>query len=246
MRGISRDGAGLRIGALTRFEELAESALFRSRVSGIQGFMDLVASWQIRTRSTVGGNLINASPIGDVTVLMLALGAVAVFEETAPSSAGTVRELPLEDLYLGYKSLDRQASEVLLEVRIPDLDGADGVDFEKVSKRRWLDIATVNSAARLRVRGGVIEDARLAVGGVAPVPLFLRRTSAQLAGRPASADTLALALESAQGEIAPISDVRGSAAYKRLLVRHLLAAHFTNLLPDHFDVEATYRALATA
>ncbi|MEM1179589.1 MAG: FAD binding domain-containing protein [Acidobacteriota bacterium] len=241
-RGVRLDGESLRIGALTSFEELAQDPLLRARVPAIPQFMDLVASWQIRTRSTLGGNLINASPIGDVTILMLALGAVAVFEDLG--GAGETRELPLEALYRGYKQLDRRPGEVLIEVRLPDLSASDRVHFEKTSKRRWLDIATVNSAVRVRLGDGVVEDARVAVGGVAPIPLFLPEASRALCGEP-SLDRLQAALEAADAEIAPISDVRGSADYKRLLVRHQLAAHAATLLPA-LDADATYRAVATA
>ena len=78
----------------------------------------------------------------------------------------------------------------------------------------------------MRLRDGLIERASLAAGGVAPVPLCLRRTSEIVVGRPIDRETLALALATAQSEIAPISDVRGSADTKRLLVRNLLVAHF--------------------
>lgn len=240
--GIELDGAEIRVGALATFEDLAASPMLRRRLPAIEAWMDLIASWQIRTRSTVGGNLINASPIGDVTVLMLALGARAVLEH---GDEGTRRSLPLEDLYLGYKQLDRRPGEILAEVRFPDLGADDHAAFEKVSKRRWLDIATVNAALRLRVEDGFITRARAAAGGVAPVPLFLRQSSALLVGRPLDTETLRLLLEAAQDEISPISDVRGSADYKRRLVHHLLVAQMTTIAPGSFDPEATYQALFT-
>lgn len=221
LRGVRVADDGLHVGALTSFEDLAQSEPLRSRIPAIADFMHLVASWQIRNRATVGGNLINASPIGDVTILMLALQAQAVLERD-----GETRTMPLQDLYLGYKQLDLRPGEILTEVVIPEITADDFVDFEKVSKRRTLDIATVNAAARLRVRGGFIEAASLAAGGVAPVPLALRQTSEIVQGRPIDRETLALAVATAQSEIAPISDVRGSADTKRLLVRNLLVAHF--------------------
>lgn len=98
-----------------------------------------------------------------------------------------------------------------------------------MSKRTHLDIASVNSAARLELRAGVVERAFLSAGGVAPVPLFLARTSAALAGRTLDAATVHVALDLAQSEVAPISDARGSANYKRLLLRQLLAQHFVLL-----------------
>ena len=226
LRGVRVEDGSLHVGAMTTFEDLAESETLRSRIPAIGEYMYLVASWQIRNRSTVGGNLINASPIGDVTILMLALGADAELEQD-----GTSRTVPLRDLYLGYKDLDLRDGEILTRLVIRDIALSEAgpeeiVDFEKVSKRRTLDIATVNTAARLLVRDGVIERASFAAGGVAPVPLHLRQTSAVVEGRPVDRETLALAIATAQSEISPISDVRGSADTKRLLVRNLLVAHF--------------------
>ena len=83
-----------------------------------------------------------------------------------------------------------------------------------------------DQSRRLRVRDGIVESARLAAGGVAPVPLFLRQTSEVVEGRTIDRETLALVVATAQSEISPISDVRGSADTKRLLVRNLLVAHF--------------------
>jgi xanthine dehydrogenase small subunit len=247
-RGVWLDGDQLVIGALTSFEELATDPLLLARIPALPRFLEVVASWQIRNRATVGGNLMNASPIGDVSVLLLALGGTAVFV----GAAGSRREVPLRRLFLGYKRLDRGADEVLVEVRVPDLQG-DLVEFDKVAKRRHLDIASVNSAVRLRlaepsggVAGPVVAEAGLAVGGVAPVPLYLARTSALLAGRVVDRQTVAAVLDSAQAEIAPISDIRGAAPYKRLLVRQLLLGHFASLFPGNVEVASFYEGEAAA
>ncbi|MDA8019702.1 MAG: FAD binding domain-containing protein [Thermoanaerobaculia bacterium] len=221
LRGVRVEGGRISIGALTSFEDLAQSEVLRKRIPTITEFMHLVASWQLRNRATVGGNLINASPIGDVTILMLALGAEAVLE-----GQGEARVLPLRDLYKGYKVLDLRPGEILTGLSFRDVEATEFVDFEKVSKRRTLDIATVNTAARLHLRDGLIHQACLAAGGVAPIPLLLRRTSEIVRGRPIDRETLSLAVAEAQSEISPISDVRGSAGTKRLLVRNLLIAHF--------------------
>lgn len=238
LRGVRRDDDGrLRIGALTTFEDLVESPEMGRVVPRIGEFMHLVASWQIRNRSTVGGNLVNASPIGDVTILLLAMGAEAVLE-----SAAGPRTLPLRELYLGYKELAMEPGEMLTELRI-DADGErdsarrDIVDFEKVSKRRTLDIASVNTAMRIRLGpDDVVERCGLAAGGVAPVPLFLQATSDAVEGRRLDRETVDLALRTVQEEISPISDVRGSVRYKRLLVRNLLVAHLAGAIGRSDDL----------
>jgi xanthine dehydrogenase small subunit len=185
-----------------------------------------VSSTQIRNRATIGGNMVNASPIGDLSVIFLALDAsVALF---GPKG---MRELPLREFFLGYKKLALQKGEVMVWVSIRVPENGWHFSFEKVARRRCQDIASVNSALGLQLASGRIVAAHVAAGGVAPVPLYLKAASAFLAGKrvvPGLARELALV---ADAEIAPISDVRGSAAYKRSLLRRLLAAHFLNLFP---------------
>jgi xanthine dehydrogenase small subunit len=232
MHGIRRQGGRLRLGALTTFEEFAANVHVRQRVPDIEAYMDLVASWQIRNRATLGGNIVNASPIGDQTILLLALEAEVVL-----CAGEECRIVPLAHFFRGYKVLDKTPDEILTEIRIPMADDATRVHFEKVSKRRCLDIATVNSAAQIRLEEQLIASATLAAGGVAPVPLLLRETSAFLRGKAITHAVAKEAMNVAQGEISPISDVRGSATYKRLLLRQQLAGHFLHLFPKTFAVE---------
>ncbi|NML66285.1 2Fe-2S iron-sulfur cluster binding domain-containing protein [Hymenobacter sp. RP-2-7] len=222
-RGV-RQGAGGRVvlGAGTTATQLLESSLLRELLPALPQYLKLVSSTPIRNMGTVAGNFINASPIGDLTILFLALGA----DITLADPTGATRVLPLSELYLGYKKLDKEPHEQLTEISFPAPLPGDLFHFEKVSKRTHLDIASVNTACWLRFENGTIGAARLSAGGVGPVPLLLRRTSAYLLGRELSADTLAGANEVMQAEISPISDVRGTAAYKRLLLRQLLWAHF--------------------
>ncbi len=235
MQGIARSDGFLRVGALTTFEDFANHPDVRRIIPAIKDYMFLIASVQIRNRATLGGNVVNASPIGDMTILLLALEALLVLKD-----GGASRTVPLTAFYRGYKVLDKTPAEVLTEIRIPEPAPGTRINWEKVSKRTCLDIASVNSALRVRCAGGVIEDVALAMGGVAPVPLFMAQTCAYLRGRPVSAETVEGAFAVAQQEIAPISDVRGSAAYKRLLVRQFLMAHFAKLFPEEINVEAFY------
>ena len=221
-RGLRQQGGRVVLGAATTASQLLASALMRELLPGLPGYLKLVSSTPIRNMGTVAGNFINASPIGDLTILFLALGA----EVALTSPAGTTRTVPLAGLYLGYKQLAKEPGEQLTEISFPVPLPGDLFHFEKVSKRTHLDIASVNTACWLRLEGGVIAAARLSAGGVGPVPLLLRGTSEFLVGRELSAATVVGANEVLQEEISPISDVRGTAAYKRLLLRQLLWAHF--------------------
>lgn len=237
MQGISRDNGNLRVGALTTFEEFAEHPAVREIIPSIQDYMFLIASWQIRNRATLGGNVINASPIGDMTILLLALQAQLVLQ----GSNGR-RTLPITEFYQGYKRLAKADDEILAEIVVPAPAATTKINFEKVSKRKCLDIASVNSAMKARIVNGRFAEVGLAVGGVAPVPLYLKETCEFLTGNTLELQTVRSSLQVAQQEISPISDVRGSADYKRLLARQLLIAHFTKLLPEQINVRDFYEA----
>jgi xanthine dehydrogenase small subunit len=228
-RGIRHETTGrVVLGAATTASQLLESDLVRGLLPNLPQYLKLVSSTPIRNMGTVAGNFINGSPIGDLTILFLALGASI----TLLDAAGATRELALSDLYLGYKKLAKAADEQVIEISFPAPLAGDFFHFEKVSKRTHLDIASVNSAAWLRVENGVIQAARVSAGGVGPVPLYLARTSEFLQGRELSAETVTDANAVMQEEISPISDVRGTSDYKRLLLRQLLWAHFLQFAPE--------------
>jgi len=227
-RGVRQHEGRVVLGAATTASQLLESAVLRGLLPRLPEYLKLVSSTPIRNMGTVAGNFVNASPIGDLTILFLALGA----DVTLADAAGASRVLPLASLYLGYKKLAKAAAEQVTDISFPAPQASDFFNFEKVSKRTHLDIASVNTAAWLRVEDGVITAARLSAGGVGPVPLLLARTAAYLLDRPLSAATVAGANEVMQEEISPIGDVRGTAAYKRLLLRQLLFAHFLRFAPE--------------
>jgi xanthine dehydrogenase small subunit len=230
LREVRVEEERLLLGAGVSMEEVKNIPELKDRLPQLADELSLIASAPIRSRATLGGNIINASPIGDFTVMLLALGAVLRLENGRSS-----REVSLDRFYLGYKQLDMKPGEVLKWIAVPKQEGR--FSFEKVARRRHLDIASVNSAALIALRGDRIVKARLAAGGIAPIPLFLSRSSARLEGQEPSEELIEQVLELAQEEIAPISDVRGSERYKRLLLRQLLLAHFQKLLPQQVRAE---------
>ncbi|MBN2585705.1 MAG: FAD binding domain-containing protein [Candidatus Fermentibacteraceae bacterium] len=231
--GIETADGWVRLGAAVTVSRLISSGVFRG-MGDLQGSLRLVSSTQVRNRATIGGNIVNASPIGDLAIILLALRA---YIETGRGPGGS-RRLALRDLYLGYKELDLRKGEIISAVSFPAHEPSRGYSFEKVSMRRHLDIASVNSAAAILVSEGTIREADISAGGVAPVPLYLSDTSAMLAGMPVTADTVQSAAESAMGEASPIDDVRGSARYKRVLLGRLVKSHFLKLFPGILDPAA--------
>ena len=218
--GIRVEGDEIVFAANATAEDMKQSPELAEELGDMVRPMDLMGSLPIRERATIAGNIVNASPIGDMTVMLMALGA-----ELELVSDGTRRRLPLRSFYLGYKSLDLEPGELIASIRITRRPGL-LFNFEKVSKRTTLDIASVNSAAALTISDGVIVEAGLSAGGVAPVPLALVKTEALLVGRRPDAETAWAAARCVATEATPIDDVRGSADYKRLLLRQLVLAHF--------------------
>lgn len=223
---ITKKGDHCVMGASATVSDILESPIFTEHFPDIFKFIKLVSSTQIRNMATVAGNFVNASPIGDLTIFFLALDAQLML-----FNGESCRQLPLREFYLGYKQLNKKPEEYItgFSFKLPSKN--DYFNFEKVSKRTHLDIASVNSAFYMVTEQGVITEAAVSAGGVGPVPMFLRRTSDFLKGKKISEEIITAAIQTAQTEISPISDARGSETYKRLLLSQLMKAHFFKLEP---------------
>ncbi len=228
LKGITCEDGNFTIGGCMTMTDFMESEVIGNAIPGWHGFLKLVASTPVRNIATVAGNLVNASPIGDLTIILLALDARIVLQ----NAAGEVRELFLKDFYKGYKQLNMEAGEIVNQIRfrLPEKDTL--FSFEKVSKRTYLDIASVNTALCIHTKGTEIMSANCSAGGVSPVPLYLRKVSSALTGNEISPELIRQTSEILADEISPISDARGSAEYKKLLARQLFFSHFVRMFPD--------------
>lgn len=195
--------------------------------------LKLVSSEQIRNMASFGGNLVNASPIGDMTIFFLALNS----ELTITNLEGNERKILLKDFYHSYKNFDLKDTELIKSLSFELPSSSSYFNFEKVCKRTHLDIASVNSAIHITIKNGTIINAHVAIGGVAAIPKYVNNTSEFLTGKPLGLQTISEANSILQNEISPISDVRGSSDYKRLLARQLFYAHFTTLFPEQFTIK---------
>ena len=232
LKGIYQEGRDCCVGAASTVTDLLESPLFRKGFPAFDQYARLISSTPIRNIATVGGNLVNASPIGDLSIFFLAVDARVVL-----SDGGSLRELPLREFYLGYKKLHKKPEEWIAQVRFTLPETYDYFHFEKVSKRTCLDIASVNSAIGIRMKGDCIESAHLSAGGVGPVPAYLS-AAAMLRGERVTEFLVLELVRAASAEVRPISDARGTEAYKRLLLGQLIKAHFLTLFPDRLDAGA--------
>ncbi|TXI81461.1 MAG: 2Fe-2S iron-sulfur cluster binding domain-containing protein [Flavobacteriales bacterium] len=236
LKGIRIEGDQCIIGGSTTAADLMHSEDLRRLFPELGKHLLLVSSTPIRNMGTLAGNFVNASPIGDLTAIFLALNSTITLS-AIPGHARNDRTLMLKDLYQGYKQLDKSPDELVTAVRFTVPDTNTRFHFEKVSKRTHLDIASVNTAIRLELEGDTIREAHVSAGGVAPTPKYLTNTSAFLVGKAVSNGTVRAAFQVMNDEIAPISDVRGTAEYKRLLLRQLFFAHFMELFPERFTLK---------
>jgi len=227
LKGIEQNDDELRIGGAVTVSNLYNSQLFQQAFPGYDYYLRLVSSTPIRNMATIAGNFTNASPIGDLSVFFLSLNTRLVLIED-----GKRREMALKDFFVDYKVLGKRTDEIIEKIifKIPSAHSL--FNFEKVSKRTHLDIASVNSAMLLTLKDQDIASAQLSAGGVAPIPLYLKKTSAWLEGKKISAQLVKETIAHAQQEISPISDARGTAEYKTLLLGQLIKAHFVKMFPN--------------
>ncbi|MDZ7765965.1 MAG: FAD binding domain-containing protein [Melioribacteraceae bacterium] len=217
----------IELGGGTTFEEFKQSAILQKIIPTLERDIDLIASLPIRNSATIGGNLTNASPIGDLTIILLALNSTITL-----SDGISERELPLSEYYLDYKKLNKNPNEFIKAVWFDVPQNNFHFSFEKVSKRTYLDIASVNSSMLIEIDDNKIKKIFILAGGVAPVPKLLNETNQFLIGKEISLATIDSSLSFAQNEISPISDVRGTAEYKKFLLNQLIKAHFLKLFPE--------------
>ena len=191
----------------------------------VHAFGERFAGWPVRQSGTLGGNIVNGSPIGDSMPLLIALGAQVILMAWRRGRA-VHRHVPLEDFYTGYKRHLLARDEVLAWVVVPKPQAQDWLGVYKVSKRHEDDISAVCLAVWLRhengVRQGRIEAVRIGAGGVAAQPMRARQTEATLLGQTWSEDRVARAADTIGEEFQPLSDLRASASYRRLLLGRLL------------------------
>ncbi|MBN2874084.1 MAG: FAD binding domain-containing protein [Spirochaetales bacterium] len=227
IKATTRDGRPwVEMGAATNATDFFTSPVVRAAAPGIERFEADVASPPIRNRATLAGNIANASPIADMTAMLIALRA-----EIRLAGAGGERVVALEDFFQGYKKLDLLPGEVIAGIAFP----ADWsrFAFEKAAKRDRLDIATVNCAVAVRQSAdGTIEAAAYAAGGVAAMPLRLRELEDAMTGARPSAELARTIGTLAAKAGSPMSDVRGSSTYRTRLLERLAWAACTRLWPE--------------
>jgi carbon-monoxide dehydrogenase medium subunit len=221
----SANGSGLRIGAAVTARTLERDPRVQAAYSSISESGALVGSVQVRNLATLGGNLCNAAPSADMAPPLLALDAEAVIVGPAGS-----RRVPFASFFLGVRRTVLAPGEVLVEISVPHPDPHSGGNYRRHTPRRELDIAVVGVASQLTLSKGVCTKARIALAAVAPVPLRATQAEHVLEGHAVTPELIERAAAVAVEAARPISDQRGSADFRRHLVRVLTRRTLTTAL----------------
>jgi xanthine dehydrogenase small subunit len=219
LQTIARDGETLRIGAGARMSEVAEVAggLYPDLGELIRRF----GSVQVRGAATIGGNIANGSPVGDGPPALIALGARVRLRNGAAR-----RTLALEDYFIAYGRQDRRPGELVEAIEVP-LDAApEQLKCYKVSKRFDQDISSVCGCFNIGRGESTVREARIAFGGMAGTPQRATHVEAALIGRPWTLATIMEALPAFERDYTPLTDMRGSAAYRMQVAKNLLIRYF--------------------
>jgi len=232
LSGVSRlraiepaNGQGLRIGAAVTARTLELDRAVRARFLSLAESGALVGSVQVRNLATLGGNLCNAAPSADMAPPLLALDAEAVI--TGPKGE---RRVPIGAFFTGVRRTVLAPDELLVELAMPAQGAHSGGNYLRHTPRRELDIAVVGVASQLTLANGVCTKVRIALAAVAPVPLRATAAEQALEGQAVTAERIARAADLAVEAARPISDQRGSADFRRHLVRVLTRRTLTTAL----------------
>jgi len=219
LTAIEKDSDGtLRLGPMVTPNEVGHSSIVRERHLPISEAALTMAAHQIRNRATIGGNLVSAVPSADMPPMLIAMKARVVL-----ASPRGRREIALEQFFTGPRETVLGSDEVLAGIVVPPPPEGSGGFYVKYGLRDSTALAVAGVAVWLRMEGKKCAEARVVLGAVAPTPLLAERASAVLAGTAPDEAVIAEAADAAAQEARPISDLRGSAEYRRELVRTLTA-----------------------
>ncbi|MEO0819928.1 MAG: xanthine dehydrogenase small subunit [Pseudomonadota bacterium] len=226
LRAVERREGWLHLGAGLSYA--AALPVLEAEWPELGRLMRRIGGAQVRGAGTIGGNVANGSPIGDMAPALIALGARLCLRHGA-----TEREIALEDFFIDYGRQDRAPGEIVTGLRVPL---GMPLSAHKVSKRFDQDITAVLGCFSIRLEGAGLEgaglegarvaEARLAYGGMAGVPKRAGAAEAALTGAPWSGETVAAAMEAMAADFTPLSDMRASAWYRLTVAQNLLLRHF--------------------
>ncbi len=206
------DSSGLTIGAAVPCYRIYNDPAICRAYPGLIDAVSLIGGTQIQGRASLGGNLANAAPSADAVPILIALGAQCLI-----AGPGGPRSLPVEDFCVAPGRNALAPGELLVSIHLaPPLPGS-GAAYLRFIPRNEMDIAVVGAGASVVLKGNVFAAARIALASVAPVPLFVADAGDSLIGKPVDEASINAAAEIARAAAKPITDMRGTAEYRRHL-----------------------------
>ncbi len=205
---------GLEFGAAVPCYRLYDDATLSAAYPGVMDSAHLIGGTQIQGRASIGGNLCNASPAADSIPMLIAHSAICVI--AGPSGR---REMPVEEFCVAPGRNQLQNGEFLVSIRLPAPKPGFGAAYLRFIPRNEMDIAVVGAGAAVQLDESRtrFESARVALGAVAPTPLYIPAAGEALAGQPVNAESIERAAKIAQDAARPITDMRGTAEYRKHL-----------------------------
>lgn len=219
------DAKGLRIGAAVPARQVEQDPRVRNGYAAVAESAALLGSVQVRNLATVGGNICNAAPSADMAPPLVALEAQAVI--AGPTGE---RRVPLSDFFTGVRKTVVGPDELLVEIFVPAPGPHSGGCYIRHTPRRELDIAVVGVASQVTVANEVCAKARISLAAVSPTPVRATAAETALEGKPLTPELIERAADLAGQAANPISDQRGSADFRRHLVRILTRRTLTTAL----------------
>jgi CO/xanthine dehydrogenase FAD-binding subunit len=228
LHGVASDGDQIHIGACTTYAELVDSPIVRDHLPLLHAAALEVGAVQVRARGTIGGNVVTASPVGDMLPGLLALDATILVRSTAQE-----RAVPYEAFIAGYRRVHLEPHEIVTGIAVPCPDHSVRQHWRKVGSRSALAISKVSIAGAARVDGGVATQVRLAFGAVAEVPLRLHAVEQLIEGAAPDRELAERVRAAVRGVLHPIDDARSTADYRRDVAAGLAARFVADLaVPD--------------
>jgi CO/xanthine dehydrogenase FAD-binding subunit len=212
LRAIEASDGGLRLGALVTHADIVVSEEIRTRFTALADASAIVGSHATRAHGTIGGNVMNASPAMDTGGPLLCFGATATLR-----SASGERSIELDDLWTGPGATSARADELLMALDVPEPAAGTGSSYVRLEYRRQMEIAVVGATAVVTLDGDRVTDARVAITALTPTIRRVPEAESALAGSQVGDDVVEAAAAAAAAASTPISDVRGSAEYRRAM-----------------------------
>ena len=222
LRGIEVDNQHVTLGALTTYTDVLSNSILVSEFPMLCQAASETGGLAIQNRGTLGGNIVNASPAADSPPALLAYDA-----HVELSSENGVRWVPYDGFHTGYKQMEIRPDELLTRIRLPRSEEPLLHYYRKVGTRKAQAISKVCFAGAARVKENRIDDVRISLGSVAPIPLRCLKTEYVLRGQTVTSSLITDANQALSREITPIDDIRSTSAY-RLRVSQNLLTDFLN------------------